>query len=226
LTRTDRYRNSQGLIWLNVASSTYALKDFVNLDNHVFLWLSRLPPVLTSALPKKYRDYIGAYREAARIGPMLKHDCRKPLPLPDNVADHILCSHFLEHIYPDECMEVLKDFHRVLKPGATLQVIVPDIALQAETYVRRKTVGEEGAADAFIKDTLLTTETRGSARYRVLEGLGAFGLQHRWMYDQQSISGKVAQAGFEIVDDNDMPSKTFREGDDSVHVVARKVQAR
>lgn len=224
MTRLDRFRNDKGQIWLNVASSTYALENFINLDNHVFLWLSRLPSALTSPLPRGYRSYIAAYRDAARAGPMMKHDCRKPLPLPEDVADHILCSHFLEHVYPTECAEILADFHRVLKPGATLHVIVPDIAVQVDAYVRRRQAGEKGAADAFVKETLLTTESRGSMRYRVMEGLGAFGLQHRWMYDRESITAKVVEAGFELVGGNDTPSRSFREGDDSVHVVARKAQ--
>jgi len=222
VARINRFRNSQGLIWLNVASSTYALKDFANLDNHVFLWLSRLPPVFTSPFAKKYRDYIAAYREAGRIAPMIKHDCRKPLPLPDNVADHILCSHFLEHVYPDECDAIPRDFYRVLKQGATLHVIVPDIAAQVEEYIRNRKADHPGAADAFVKATMLSTEHRGSIKYRILEGLGAFGLQHRWMYDKQSIKAKIVKAGFDVLDGNETSSRTFREGDDSVHVVARK----
>lgn len=222
MTELVKYRNKNGLIWLNVASSTYTLPGFVNYDNHVFLWLSRLPAALTNPLPKKHRDYIAAYRKAAKVGQLLIHDCRKRLPLPDNAADHILCSHFLEHVFPDECSQVLRDFHRVLKPGATLHVIVPDLAVQAETYLKRRRAREKGAADAFVKEMLLTTEKRGSTRYRVLEGLGAFGLQHRWMYDKDTITDKVVEAGFALVETNDTPSTSFREGDDSVHVVARK----
>lgn len=223
MARVDRYRNSKGLIWLNVASSIYALEDFANLDNHVFLWLSRLPPLLTDLFPKRYRNYIDSYRKAGRIAPMFRHDCRKPLALPENVVDHVLCSHFLEHVYPDECDSILGDFHRVLKDGATLHVIVPDIAVQVDEYVRLRNAGEARAADAFIKSTVLTTENRGSLKYRLLEAAGAFGLQHRWMYDHESIAAKIAEAGFGILDTNETPSRMFRDGDDSVHIVARKV---
>lgn len=223
MAQSNRYRNSKGLIWLNVASSIYALKDFANLDNHVFLWLSRLPPLLTDWLPERYRNSIDDYRQASRIAPMIKHDCRKSLPLSGDVVDHILCSHFLEHVYPDECDEILVDFFRVLKDGGTLHVIVPDIAAQADEYVRKRNAGEAGAADAFVKATLLTTDRRGSLKYRALEGIGAFGLQHRWMYDRESIGTKVAGAGFDILAVNETPSRKFRENDDSVHIVARKV---
>lgn len=222
VAQIESYRNDQGQLWLNVASSTYAIKDFVNLDNHVFLTLSKLPKHLTSVLPRKYQGYIQAYRDAGKVGPLLRHDCRKPLDLPDGVADHILCSHFLEHVYPDETDAILKDFHRVLKPGGTLHVIVPDISQQISAYLMQREAGDINAADKFVKETLLTTETRGTRKYRLLEALGAFGLQHRWMYDQPSIRMKVEKAGFKILDKNETPSRTFREGDDSAHVVGRK----
>ena len=223
MTRLDRYRNSKGQIWLNVASSTYVLKDFANLDNHVFLGISRLPALFNFMFPKKYRDYIKVYREANRTAPLLRHDCRKPIDIPANVADHVLCSHFLEHVFPNEASEILMDFWRVLKPGATMHIIVPDIAVLAEAYLERRKAGDADAADEFVRETLLTTATRGTLKYRLLEATGGFGLQHRWMYDQYSIRMRIAAAGFEILPENDTPSSAYRKGDGSVHVVARKV---
>lgn len=222
MAAVDKYRNAKGLIWLNVASSTYALEDFINFDNHVFLRFSRLPSSLTRILPAKYHQYLDDYRSAQRTAPMLQHDCRKALPLPDGSADHVLCSHFLEHVYPAEADAVLRDFYRVLKRDGTIHIIVPDLAGQASAYAKRKEQGDPAAADEFVKATLLTTEARGSVKFRMMEALGQFGLQHRWMYDHASISARIANAGFEIVGENDTPSRDFRAGDNSVHVVARK----
>ncbi len=33
----SRFHNSERKIWLNVASSTYVMEEFVNLDNYIFL---------------------------------------------------------------------------------------------------------------------------------------------------------------------------------------------
>ncbi len=218
----DRFRNSKGLVWLNVASSTYALEEFANFDNHIFLRFSKLPAMLTGLLPGKYQPYLGDYRRARQTAPMVQHDCRKPLPLPDSSVDHVLCSHFLEHVYPGEADLILRDFYRVLKRDGTIHIIVPDIEDQVDGYRKRKERSDAGAADEFIKSTLLTTETRGTIKFRMMEALGAFGLQHRWMYDRASMSARIVNAGFEILDGNDTPSREFRAGDDSVHIVARK----
>jgi predicted SAM-dependent methyltransferase len=101
---------------------------------------------------------------------MRQHDFRRRLPFCDNSVYHILCSHFLEHVIRDECSEILLDFNRVLKRGGKLHVIVPDIVIQVQKYLSRRIAGEKGAADAFIKEILLTTESRGSLKYRVLGG--------------------------------------------------------
>ncbi|MEM9062635.1 MAG: class I SAM-dependent methyltransferase [Pseudomonadota bacterium] len=216
----DDLRNNQGKIWLNVASSTYPIEDFANLDNHIFLTVLAYP-FLIPLVPKRNRNMLEKYREATQKAKMHRHDCRKRLPLPDASVDHILCSHFLEHVFPDEAGEILTDFRRVLKPGGTAHIIVPSIAVQVEDYIANRGTDPQ-AADKFLKKSLLSKENRGSLRYRLMEFGGGFGLQHRWMYDQPSMEAKVSELGFELLPANDTPSKHWREGDDSVHVVARK----
>ena len=211
-------------VWLNVASSTYVEKGFINLDNHIFLQLSRFPKLATALLPREYHDYLESYRQAREKAVLLRHDCRKPLKMADNSADHILCSHFLEHVYPDEAQNILRDFRRVLKPGGTLHVIIPDLRLQVDEYLRNKEQGQPAAADQFVLETLLTAPNRGSAKFRIMELTGGFGLLHRWMYDKESITAQVAKAGFDVQDGLETPSAHVRHNDGcSVHVLARKV---
>jgi predicted SAM-dependent methyltransferase len=121
-----------------------------------------------------------------------------------------------------EMGRILNDFHRVMQQKATLHVIVPDLKAQAEKYLSKNRNGEPLSADEFIKETLLTRESRGSRKYRLLEFLGAFGLQHHWMYDYSSITKKLRDVGFKILEANETPSKHYRLDDGSVHVVACK----
>lgn len=39
----------------------------------------------------------------------------------------VFCSHSLEHLYPHEVGRALAEFHRVLKPGGRVIVLVPDL---------------------------------------------------------------------------------------------------
>jgi SAM-dependent methyltransferase len=219
--RLDKLRNDKGEIWLNVASSHYALVGFINLDNHVFLYALDYP-VLLPFIPRKNKDLLEVYRQARNKAALVRHDCRKRLPVPDASVDHILCSHFLEHVYPDEAVEILGDFKRALKPGATMHIIVPDLEAQIDAYIERRRGGSETAADDFVRESLLSTPSRASLRFRALELAGGFGLAHHWMYDRDSLRLRIEKLGFQIVEGNDTPSGGFRKDDDSVHVVAKR----
>jgi len=214
-------RNSQGKIWLNVASSHYPLSEFVNLDNHVMM-LALDYPLLGRLVPRRNRDLLEAYRAARTKACFIRHDCRKPLPVADGAVDHILCSHFLEHIYPDEAIRTLQDFVRALRPDGTLHLVVPDLAQLARAYLEAVDRGDPSAADDFVRESLLSLTTRGSLRLRVLEMVGSFGLQHRWMYDAASLRTRMIDLGLQLIPVPGLPSEDVRRGDGSVHVAARK----
>ena len=50
-----------------------------------------------------------------------------PLDWPDECADEIRASHVLEHFGKAETLDVLKEWVRVLKPGGTIKIAVPDV---------------------------------------------------------------------------------------------------
>lgn len=213
-----------GPVWLNVASSTGMLEGFINLDNHILLSMLRVPREMRGLLPKRHKALVDQYEELARKYTFVRHDCRKPLPFDDGTVDHILCSHFLEHVFPSEAEKIISDFGRALKTGGTLHIVVPDLLRMARRYVEGANKGSSTAADEFINETLLGRWEHGSLIFRVLEFLGGYGLSHRWMYDEHSISERVVRLGFSLGKFDEMPSAGFRKNDGSVHVVARKGQ--
>lgn len=48
-----------------------------------------------------------------------------PFPVPDAIFDHAICLNTLEHVY--DALGVLREIHRVLRPGGTVHVTVPFI---------------------------------------------------------------------------------------------------
>lgn len=58
-----------------------------------------------------------------------------PLPHSDNSVDEVRASHCLEHFPHQQVPEVLKDWARVLRPGGTLRIAVPDFGKIAENYL-------------------------------------------------------------------------------------------
>lgn len=59
-----------------------------------------------------------------------------PLPWGANVADAVYCSHVIEHIWPWRHDFVVSEFYRVMKPGARLRVVVPDMDIAINDYIR------------------------------------------------------------------------------------------
>lgn len=53
-------------------------------------------------------------------------DIRQPLWLQDGTVDAILASNILEHFDVQRALAILRDWHRVLKPGGVLRLSVPD----------------------------------------------------------------------------------------------------
>ena len=62
------------------------------------------------------------------------HNLRKPIPFPDDTFLNIYSSHLLEHFYYPVLIFLLKEVHRVLKPGGTFSVCVPDASIYLNAY--------------------------------------------------------------------------------------------
>jgi len=59
-------------------------------------------------------------------------DLRFPLNCDDNVWDGVFTEHTLEHLYPTQAFNLIKEIFRTMKHGAWLRVTVPDL----NKYVR------------------------------------------------------------------------------------------
>jgi predicted SAM-dependent methyltransferase len=201
-----------------VGSSTSVLEGFVNFDNSPFLWLAEVAPWLGKILPIKYRTVVAEFGDAKRRAPLRRRDCRHPLPYGPGEVDHILCSHVLDYLSPPQLQQVLADFYRVLGSDGTLHIILPDLLVMASKYVNG-----EIDADQFQRDLMLHPEQGESRKLRLLELGGGYGLTHRWMYDPATLTKRLEQTGFVVLDDRETPSSPFRADDPcSVHVVAVK----
>jgi predicted SAM-dependent methyltransferase len=77
-----------------------------------------------------------------------KIDLLRPLPFPAACYDAMYCSHVLEHI-PRQCVpSVLGEFRRTLREGGILRIVVPDLEVIAELYLRelRSALGGDESA--------------------------------------------------------------------------------
>lgn len=79
---------------------------------------------------------------------VLRHDLREGIPFPDEAFDVVYHSHVLEHFPKAEGPRFLRECFRVLKPGGTVRVAVPDLERIAKTYLRTLEQAAAGGGQA------------------------------------------------------------------------------
>lgn len=116
-------------------------------------------------------------------------DLRKaPLPWPDDSADYIYSSHFIEHITHAEARVFLRECHRILKPGGVLRIIWPEFSY---TEVPQMSIVEYLSGARPWSDP----ELQGRERYTVefLAGM------HKYAYDLTTMRYELGLAGFKCI---------------------------
>ncbi|MCW3849345.1 methyltransferase domain-containing protein [Sphingomonas sp. LB-2] len=153
-----------------------------NFDASPTLRAKRLP--LLGLLLRR----VGApFPENAEFG-----DVTRRLPVADNAAELVYCSHVLEHLPLDGFRAALAETFRILQPGGIFRLVVPDLEVLIDQY---KASNDDDAAVKFVRDTIMGQETRP-------RGLGASirdmlgNAQHRWMWDYRSLASELAATGF------------------------------
>lgn len=86
---------------------------------------------LTEGKLKRYARYLGSYNPEEYIkvdaksvpGVDIVYRGENSLPFASECAEEIVCIHVLEHVQALE--SIMKEFHRILKPGGKLRIWVP-----------------------------------------------------------------------------------------------------
>lgn len=123
-------------------------------------------------------------------------DLRRPLPFPPESASHIYACHVLEHLrFPDEAHGFLRECRRILRRGAKIRLVVPNIAEYLRAYDERD--------DSFWethRETWGWSESDGTHLDQILQYAGSsaddrdlFG--HRHGYDAHSLRTLMQAAG-------------------------------
>lgn len=135
-------------------------------------------------------------RNAARFPKNVEYgDVVKGLPIEENACDGVYCSHVLEHLPLSDFRQALKNTYKILKPGATFRLVLPDLLICAQKYINSPC---PEAAVSFLRETCLGEETRPrSLRGFVTSWLG--NSRHLWMWDFKSIVPELQAAGFAAV---------------------------
>jgi len=206
-----------GRALLNLACGSLTDWTWNNLDFSPYATL-RHHSWLAAALYRIGLLSLQRWHRLEEIDPdIIRWNLANGIPFPDNSFDVVYHSHFLEHIDPPSARKFLLECHRVLKPGGTLRVVVPDLELLVNTYceaikqIQRGEITAQAAHQCAIYrlfDQMVRNGTSGAKEQkpwvrrieRLIRGSASTcGETHRWMYDQYSLGRLLGEIGFEQV---------------------------
>ncbi len=124
---------------------------------------------------------------------MFNHDLRNGVPAADNSLDLVYHSHMLEHLNYEDGIKFLKECYRVLKPGAKMRALVPDIELWINSYTQNnKFFFEQYRKYGGIDPSIY--HTKGAVFMGMLHNH-----EHKFGYDYDSLSWVLNHVGFSQV---------------------------
>jgi predicted SAM-dependent methyltransferase len=116
-------------------------------------------------------------------------DAREEFPFGDDSCAMICSEHFFEHLeYPGEVLLFLKDSHRVLAPGGTFSVGVPDAGACLVAYAK-------GDAEAFRVDRELYHPDWCDTWMHQVNYQFRQGKEHKYAYDFETLEKMLSTAG-------------------------------
>lgn len=117
------------------------------------------------------------------------------LPFADAVYDGIYCSHVLEHLPRQRVIGVLREFRRALRPDGILRVVVPDLEVIAELYLRELRAALDGDQSAADRHEWMCMELLDQMTRSFSGGFMGRLLSSRPLNSRGFVEGRIGQEG-------------------------------
>jgi predicted SAM-dependent methyltransferase len=115
-------------------------------------------------------------------------DIRKSLPFKCNSVLAIYCEHVIEHLSQTEASYLLSECYRVLQPAGVARFSTPDAEKYFISYVNK---------DEFLRMPCFGAST--TPRIDIINKLMRENGEHKWIYDEESLTKAFIAAGFSNV---------------------------
>lgn len=167
----------------------------------------KLLPDLAARRPLKL-DLGGGYRRGTNgwITVDVSYECdlywdlRFGIPFADDSVDAVYSSHLFEHLPYSDGQQLLREAVRVLKPGGSFSIVVPNAQLYIDHYVGARELPPEffGWSQAF----------NGTTRIDALNYIAYMAGEHQYLFDQENLLHILSAAGLERVTSRDFDAET------------------
>ncbi|MEX1003135.1 MAG: methyltransferase domain-containing protein [Crocinitomicaceae bacterium] len=147
-------------------------------------------------------------------------DILKGLPFPDGSVSKIYSSHFFEHFSFKETQKILNECFRVLAPGGTISICVPNAKLYIEAYLNGKVLNH----DVFF--TGWEPAYNNTTKIDYVNYVGHLDGHHKYMFDEENLIHILKAKGFVDVRTREFDLELDRKKrhHESIYVEGRKKQ--
>jgi len=115
-------------------------------------------------------------------------DLRNGIPFPSNSIEMVYSSHLFEHMDYPSGQSLLAEVHRVLAPGGTVSVCVPNARLYIDAYL--------GVRDLNPDHDFWEPALHSRSGINLLNYIAYMGDEHKCLFDQDSLLERMREAGF------------------------------
>lgn len=129
----------------------------------------------------------------------IAHDLRRGLPLPDNSAELIYHATMLAFFWPEEAQRLMRECHRVLRPGGVLRVATEDLEQMCRRYLDTLESAWNGDPGAARRHEWMVLEMYDSAVSDRPGGRMVEYLTRSGVVDETFILSRIGQQGREIL---------------------------
>ena len=177
------------MIRLNIGCGTTPTPGWNNYDNSMTVRAARnglLRSLLMATGQARGRE---EYMRIIRANDIRWANATRQIPESDESVDVIYTSHMIEHLTRGELDRFLNEAKRVLKPGAILRAVVPDLDIHVRDYATH------GDPDRFVREMCMAVEPADSLLGKLRHSF-VCERHHLWMYTGASLSRALVAAGF------------------------------
>lgn len=169
---------------VNIGCGLAVAPAWINVDGSLNAWLASRPK-WTRSLGYKLSGasaYYSAdtYESTLSGNRFVFHDINNGLPFRDSTIDFVFSSHFVEHLSRTQAATLLKECHRVLRPGGVVRISVPDLEYAWDLYRR-------GEAERMLHDYFFTDSNTSFSH-------------HRYAYNFELMKKALSEAGFDRIE--------------------------
>jgi SAM-dependent methyltransferase len=149
-------------------------------------------------------------------------DLRFPLKIESDSMDGIICEHTMEHLTYEQDDRLLAECYRIMKPGGTMRIILPDVSLFVKNYAE----GNQAWFDKWEQIMFKESKDPVRSKRRLATPLSALSFVtqeygHISAWDVPTLKFYMEKAGFK-----DVQQVAFKQGRDENLLIDTDVPGR